>query len=108
MPSPTATRCAQSPFLRLTRCPPPGFARTLVSGHALHPIHHSSHPMQGTHPQALVPSLPSALRKFLQVKYGIAGNAADFLCSNLNTMLTDSPTSKAKLAALPTPTAPSR
>jgi len=28
--------------------------------------------------QELVPSLPSALRKFLQVKYGIAGNAADF------------------------------
>jgi hypothetical protein len=28
--------------------------------------------------QELVPSLPSALRKFLQVKYGITGNRADF------------------------------
>ena len=28
--------------------------------------------------QELVPSLPSALRKFLQVKYGIAGNSTDF------------------------------
>ena len=28
--------------------------------------------------QELAPSLPSALRKFLQVKYGITGNAADF------------------------------
>ena len=41
--------CSESPFLCVARCTSAGFARTLVSGDAMHTIHNSSHPMQGTH-----------------------------------------------------------